>query len=47
MSAEFFSGTEDALRLGYSFLFAILYLFLFKESAVVVETVKFDLKAVL
>ena len=42
VSTEFFSWTENALRLGNPSVVTVLDLFLFEVSAIVVESVQFN-----
>lgn len=46
MSTEFLPWTENALRLGYPLIIAVLNLFLFEVGAIVVESVQFDSKSI-
>jgi hypothetical protein len=46
MSTEFLSWAKNALRLGYLFLIDVLYLFLFKVGAIIVESIQFEFDSV-
>lgn len=47
VSAELLPRTENALRLGDPLLFAMFNLLLLKQSAVVVEAIKFNFNSVI